>query len=149
MSTSSVTLLFALLTMAAQASVVVLVVLLATGPRWELPVTGRVAAGGSRPARAPPSRAVTVVATLGSLYLSEIAHFPPCQLCWFQRIAMYPLTVMLLLAAWRHDLAVRPYALTLALLGAPISAGTTSSSGPATGVRRLRPDQPCRAILAG
>ncbi|HEY7762066.1 MAG TPA: disulfide bond formation protein B, partial [Actinomycetota bacterium] len=34
---------------------------------------------------------VALTATLGSLYLSEVAHFVPCELCWYQRIAMYPL----------------------------------------------------------
>ena len=33
---------------------------------------------------------VAATATLGSLYFSEVAHFVPCRLCWFQRIAMYP-----------------------------------------------------------
>lgn len=47
--------------------------------------------------------AVALVATLGSLYFSEIAHFVPCRLCWFQRIAMYPLAAVLLVAALRRD----------------------------------------------
>ena len=38
---------------------------------------------------------VATVTTLGSLYFSEIAHFTPCKLCWFQRIAMYPLSFTL------------------------------------------------------
>ena len=40
---------------------------------------------------------VALAATLGSLFFSEIADFIPCRLCWFQRIAMYPLAVLLLL----------------------------------------------------
>jgi len=47
--------------------------------------------------------AVALVATLGSLYFSEVAHFEPCRLCWFQRIAMYPLAVLLLGVALRRD----------------------------------------------
>ena len=35
----------------------------------------------------------------GSLYFSEVANYVPCRLCWFQRIAMYPLAVILLIAA--------------------------------------------------
>ncbi len=46
---------------------------------------------------------IALVATLGSLYFSEIADFVPCRLCWFQRIAMYPLAVLLLVAAVRRD----------------------------------------------
>lgn len=64
---------------------------------------------------------VASVATVGSLYFSEGAHFIPCELCWYQRILMYPLAVILIVAAVRRDLRVRPYALTLALIGLPIS----------------------------
>ena len=65
---------------------------------------------------------VATVATLGSLTYSEIAGFGPCELCWYQRIAMYPLPVLLAVAAWRRDRAVRWYALPLALIGAGIAA---------------------------
>lgn len=65
---------------------------------------------------------VAVVATSGSLYLSEGAHLVPCRWCWFQRIAMYPLAVILTIAAVRGDWSIRPYALVLALLGAAVSA---------------------------
>jgi disulfide bond formation protein DsbB len=65
--------------------------------------------------------AVALTATLGSLYLSEVALFPPCELCWYQRIAMYPLTVILGVAALRKDVGVRWYAIPVALLGAAIS----------------------------
>jgi disulfide bond formation protein DsbB len=57
----------------------------------------------------------------GSLYLSEGAHLPPCELCWYQRIAMYALAVILLVAAIRGDWGIRPYALTLGLIGPAIS----------------------------
>ena len=46
---------------------------------------------------------VAAVATAGSLYLSEVANFTPCTLCWYQRIAMYPLVVLLGIATWRRD----------------------------------------------
>lgn len=65
---------------------------------------------------------VAVGATLGSLYLSEVAHFVPCELCWYQRIAMYPLAVILPIAAVRRDRAVLPYGLVLALGGLAVSA---------------------------
>jgi disulfide bond formation protein DsbB len=65
---------------------------------------------------------VALVATLGSLYFSEVAHFVPCQLCWFQRIAMYPLTLILLLAVLARDRRGAYYALGLPLAGAAISA---------------------------
>jgi disulfide bond formation protein DsbB len=61
---------------------------------------------------------VALVTTLGSLYYSEIAHFTPCQLCWFQRIAMYPLALILLVAAVRRDRKIWMYVLPQALIGA-------------------------------
>ena len=65
--------------------------------------------------------AVALVATLGSLYYSEVANFVPCRLCWYQRIGMYPLALLLGIATWRDDGGVRRYALPLAVLGGAIS----------------------------
>jgi disulfide bond formation protein DsbB len=65
---------------------------------------------------------VACAATAGSLYFSEVAEFTPCRLCWFQRIAMYPLSVILLVGALRNDQNVRWYAVPLAAIGAAISA---------------------------
>jgi disulfide bond formation protein DsbB len=65
---------------------------------------------------------VAATAMAGSLYLSEVRHFPPCVLCWYQRIAMYPLVLVLGIAAVRRDPAVRIYAIPLALIGLGISA---------------------------
>ena len=64
---------------------------------------------------------VAATATAGSLYFSEVADFVPCRLCWFQRIAMYPLAVILLVAAIRRDRAVRWYVVPIATIGALIS----------------------------
>jgi disulfide bond formation protein DsbB len=66
--------------------------------------------------------AVATTATLGSLYLSEIVHLVPCTFCWYQRIAMYPLAVILLIAAARRDHGVRLYVTTLAVIGAGLAA---------------------------
>lgn len=65
---------------------------------------------------------VALVSMLGSLYLSEVAHFVPCPLCWYQRIAMYPLVIVLGIAALRSDYAIRNYALAIVAVGAAISA---------------------------
>jgi disulfide bond formation protein DsbB len=66
--------------------------------------------------------AVAATATLGSLYLSEIVHLIPCTYCWYQRIAMYPLAVILFIAALRQDHGIRIYATALAGIGAIIAA---------------------------
>jgi disulfide bond formation protein DsbB len=60
---------------------------------------------------------VALVATVGSLMYSELFHFPPCRLCWFQRIAMYPLAIILLVGAIRREMAVKFYAVPIALIG--------------------------------
>ena len=64
---------------------------------------------------------MAVVATLGSLYYSQIAHFPPCEYCWYQRIAMYPLAFILGIAAFKGDALIRRYALPLATIGITIA----------------------------
>ncbi len=66
---------------------------------------------------------VALASTLGSLYYSEVVGLVPCVLCWYQRIAMYPLVVVLGIAALRGDPGVRRYALPLALIGAAIALG--------------------------
>lgn len=61
---------------------------------------------------------LALVATLGSLSFSTVLGFQPCVLCWYQRACMYPLTILLGLAAFRGDPGVRIYAIPLAATGA-------------------------------
>ncbi len=72
--------------------------------------------------RAPLTFAVATVATFGSLYFSESAGYVPCRLCWFQRVAMYPIAVIALVALIRRDRDARWYILPLATIGALISS---------------------------
>lgn len=58
-----------------------------------------------------------LIATLGSLYYSEIRHFLPCKLCWFQRILMYPQAILLGIAVWNNDFRIRKYVLPFSVLG--------------------------------
>jgi disulfide bond formation protein DsbB len=60
---------------------------------------------------------VAIVATLGSLYFSEIRMFVPCLLCWWQRIFMYPLVLLLAVATFRGDSGIWRYALPLSAIG--------------------------------
>jgi disulfide bond formation protein DsbB len=64
---------------------------------------------------------VAAVATAGSLWLSEGAGYVPCELCWYQRICMYALPVILLIAAVRRDRDVRWYVLPQVIVGALIA----------------------------
>lgn len=83
------------------------------------------ASAGSRAAFADAARwlawLVALVASIGSLIYSEAYLFEPCRLCWYQRIAMYPLVAILLVGALRRDRAVRLYGLPLSLVGLGIS----------------------------
>ena len=123
MDVAAVTLFLALLAVGAQASVVggaVLRVGAAAGPAMR-DLGDRVLAE-VRPYAVRLALLVALVATAGSLYLSEVANFPPCRLCWYQRIAVYPLVPILAVAAFRRDGSrVRPFALILPALGLPIS----------------------------
>ena len=65
--------------------------------------------------------AVAMTATLSSLYYSEYVGFIPCEFCWFQRIAMYPLAALLLVALVSRARLEPRYILTLAGVGLPIS----------------------------
>jgi disulfide bond formation protein DsbB len=110
-----VTTFLAIITLTAALGVVAVVVLAALG---QLP---RVRALFG-PAALWLAFAVAATAMAGSLYLSEVAGFIPCTLCWYQRIAMYPLVIVLGIAAWRRDAGIRPYVVPVAAIGAVIAA---------------------------
>jgi len=61
------------------------------------------------------------IATLGSLFFSEVMGHPPCVLCWYQRICMYPLVLVLPAGLFPFDRKVVRYALPLSLAGALIA----------------------------
>lgn len=58
-----------------------------------------------------------LVATLGSLYFSEVAGFIPCAYCWYQRILMYPLVVLILVGIIKQDELLPNYVLPLSVIG--------------------------------
>ncbi|MFC6118765.1 disulfide oxidoreductase [Macrococcoides bohemicum] len=64
---------------------------------------------------------VSIIATLGSLYFSEIQSFIPCELCWYQRILMYPLVLILGIATFQNDKSVKKYVLPISIIGSSIS----------------------------
>jgi len=61
------------------------------------------------------------IAALGSLFFSDIMAYPPCTLCWYQRICMYPLIILLLPAVINYDRKVLQYTLPLTIIGLLIS----------------------------
>ncbi|CAN5833006.1 disulfide oxidoreductase [soil metagenome] len=64
---------------------------------------------------------VALVATVGSLFFSEVMQLPPCVLCWYQRIAMYPLVLIIGAGIVMRDRRVKFYALPIALAGLAIA----------------------------
>lgn len=73
------------------------------------------------PYRRPLAVAIAAVTVFGSLYLSEVREFKPCTLCWYQRIAAYPILVLLVVGWLRRDSGDRWYVLPLAAVGSVIS----------------------------
>ena len=64
---------------------------------------------------------VALVCMLGSLFYSEIAHYIPCKLCWYQRILMYPQVLLLGLAYTKKDTHIGIYSILLSTVGAVIA----------------------------
>lgn len=64
---------------------------------------------------------VSVVATAGALFLGEVMGMTPCVLCWYQRIAMFPLAGILGIACYNEDRRGVVYALPLAFSGVALA----------------------------
>jgi disulfide bond formation protein DsbB len=118
MDVQSMELFASLLAVVAAAGVVVVFVARVAAPRLTV---ARQLADGLHGSALWLAWIVAAVATAGSLYFSEVADYVPCRLCWFQRICMYPLAGILLVAALRKDRGVRWYALPLAVAGLGVS----------------------------
>lgn len=122
MTTATVELFYGLLAMAAMAGMVIVAVLRISAT-WS--AGARATYGALHDAIAPhaPGLALLVaaLATAGSLYFSEIAGFEPCTLCWYQRIAMYPLVVVLGVGSLGRDGTAVLTGRVLALLGAIVA----------------------------
>ncbi|MCM3003255.1 disulfide oxidoreductase [Priestia koreensis] len=63
-----------------------------------------------------------LIAMLGSLFFSEVRHFIPCTLCWYQRILMYPLAFILGIAFYKNDTRIYRYVLPLSGIGIVLSS---------------------------
>jgi disulfide bond formation protein DsbB len=88
---------------------------------------------------------IAAVTMLGSLYYSRIQHYIPCELCWYQRICIYPFAVILGIAAWRRDAGVRVYAVPVLATGAVVAAYHTwvQAYPPVDGTSFCTADAPC------
>ena len=64
---------------------------------------------------------MALVGAVGSLFFSEVMQLPPCVLCWYQRIALYPLVIIIGCGIVMRDSRMRNYALPFCLIGLAIS----------------------------
>lgn len=60
---------------------------------------------------------ISLIALLSTLFFSEMMQWPVCTLCWYQRIALYPLVILLGMAAYKNDRAIIPYVMPFPLIG--------------------------------
>lgn len=118
MNTQAVQTFSALLAVAAMGWSLLLVVSLSLSGRTE---TGRAVVTVARENAMRFSLLLSGTAMLGSLYFSEVAHYTPCKLCWYQRVCMYSIAVISLVATVRRERVAVPYVLTLSLVGLVIS----------------------------
>jgi disulfide bond formation protein DsbB len=117
MSTRSFSLFFALLTFACWAAIAAIAVLFLARRRDPDGAAAQIYDDIAQVAL-PLAALVACVTMAGSLYYSQIAHFVPCALCWYQRIAAYPLAVILVVASFRRDGNVWWYVVPQAVIGA-------------------------------
>jgi disulfide bond formation protein DsbB len=61
------------------------------------------------------------IATIGSLFFSEIMQFPPCKLCWYQRICMYPLVILITIGIVKKNKDIYQYVLPFSVIGLVIA----------------------------
>jgi len=112
--------LFALLSLACWAGTIVVIGVWAVSRvRPESAASGAIAAIGDLALWG--GFVVASVTTAGSLYFSEVANYLPCELCWYQRICMYPLSLVLLIAALGRDRRIWRYVVGPAGVGAIIA----------------------------
>lgn len=67
------------------------------------------------------SLVIATMATTGSLYMSQVLGYEPCSMCWYQRIFMYPLVIILGIGLLFQDENARDYVLGLSMIGFPIA----------------------------
>ena len=64
---------------------------------------------------------IALTGTAGSLFFSEVMQFPPCVLCWYQRIALFPLVLIIGVGIVLRDRRMKYYALPVCLSGLAVS----------------------------
>ena len=123
MAPATVELFYGILALVALAAIAALVALRAAAAL--VPIAGTAHGAVARavgPQAFGLATGVAALATAGSLYFSEVAGFEPCTLCWYQRIAMYPLVVVLGVGTLARDGSAIVAGRILAGIGAVIAA---------------------------
>lgn len=116
MSIDQINFLLSLFTIIGQVGFVLLGLKLLFARNWQLPIVNYFNKNALQYAFV-----IALVAMLSSLYYSQIAHFTPCNLCWYQRIFMYPQVFLLGLALLKKDDRIIDYSLLISAIGTSIS----------------------------
>ena len=88
---------------------------------------------------------LALAATVIALYASEVLRMPVCSLCWYQRVAIFPLALQLGIAVFRNDIKIAIYAVPLAAFGALVALYHYLIQM----IPALAPYTPCRADING
>ncbi|MHC5532979.1 disulfide oxidoreductase [Priestia megaterium] len=64
---------------------------------------------------------ISLIATLGSLFISEVMRYEPCELCWYQRILMYPLFIFTTICLIKKEYSSRLYTIVMCVAGIVLS----------------------------
>lgn len=93
----------------------------------------------------PLAWAIAAVVMLGSLYYSKVQGYVPCELCWYQRICLYPWAVILGIATFRRDASIKFYAIPVLCISAVISIyhSWIQAFPPSNGTSFCTADVPC------
>jgi disulfide bond formation protein DsbB len=65
---------------------------------------------------------ISLLAVFSSIYISEILMLPPCDLCWYQRILLFPMPLLIIVSIFKNDLTIKYYLRSLALIGIGIAS---------------------------
>ncbi len=147
MTVDQVSTFVAVLALACWAGAAIVVVLAVVAARTGLPGTLATTWDDIGRAALPLAWVIAAATTVGSLYYSKVQGYPPCELCWYQRIAIYPFAVILAIAAWRRDAGIRIYAIPVLAIGAVIAAYNhwIQAYPPESGSAFCTADNPCTA----
>lgn len=89
---------------------------------------------------------VSLSAVLGSLFYSSVKGFEPCDLCWWQRTALYPTLVLFAVALKKHDRSIFTYILPLSLIASVVAIYNSYIQWGGSPLVPCDPNNPCTKL---